>query len=458
MPYTFTTTPSGSIQVSNGSTVVGTGSADFAKTYGYGQTQSTTADTTQTQTPTDTPTGRYPSTTSPATSPEDAAESTYQSESTPEDPAAIASRIQAEYAPEIQSIQNYYNSLLASQTTANTAASGSTRAEEAESGELGQDMGNAETANQNSINAQNLGVITDKENAAEGAVEGTESTEEESEVMAEKTQQQTATGQEIGYLSSKASAAQSQIGTIAGTTDLASLPQDEYDSLYEASGFATPEQFNTYYNAARQSAQLGVKTIGDATTGVWSQQADGSYKQIIPGAKNTIGDPTTGVWQLQSDGTYKNIITAQPKVGSIGAGGSYVLNPTTGAIQTIAPTAHKIVSSGGVIYSVDPSTNAATPLTSTKNGWAGATGSSGDQEKAAIAGYIQSIGGDVNATITNIQADPNAYYQYLDAATNAGYYTPVAGLQPQSNTDNTDAATNESIDSQDASTDTSSSQ
>lgn len=464
MANSFKTTPSGSIQVSDaGGNVIGTGSADFAAAYGYNSQP--TAAPTPAPTPTPTPdasgaTSRYPSgyvapttgpePSAPAESAEDTAEAQYQSDATAEDPNAIATRISSEYASEIQSIKNYYAGLTSQQQTVNTNESGKTRALESASGELGQDIGNTETNQQDQANEQSLNVIGQEEQNAEGAVEGMEASTTESEIQSEKTAQQTADTQRLSFLSQQAQQAQSQIATVAGTTDLSSLPQDEYDSLYEASGFSTPEQFNTYYTAVRQGSILGAKTIGDATTGVYQQQADGTYKKIIPGTTNTIGDPTTGVWSLQSDGTYKNVIPAAPKVGSIGASGSYVFNSSTGAIQTVAPAANKIVSSGGVIYSVNPSTQQATPLTTTQNGWVGAKGASGDQEKAAIIGYVNSLGGGIDpaATIAKIQSDPTTYYQALSAATQAGYYVPVNLGVGTDSTDETDASTNADIDSQ----------
>lgn len=455
MDYTLTPTKYGSVQVSQGGKVIGTGSSDWANT-NYGPGSSPTPTPTPTPTPSSNATGRYPtgytapaSNGAPAQSPISSAESQYQTDTTPEDPSVIASRIQSEYAAEIQSIKNYYAGLTSAQTTSNVNESGKTRALTAASGELGQDIGNTQQTDQDNSNQSKLDLITKEEQAAEGAVTGQEAAQTESEIQSQKTTQQNADTQRLSFLKDQASQAQSQISSIATSSDLSSLPQDEYDSLYEASGFSTPEQFNTYYNAVRQSGLLGAKTIGDATTGVYQQQTDGTYKKIIPGTKNTIGDPSTGVWSLNNDGTYTNVIPAAPKIGSIGAGGSYVLG-ADGTIKTIKPQANKIVSSGGVIYAVDPSTNKAIQLTTTKNGWNGATGSSGDQEKAAIIGYVNSLTGvDPKATLDKIQSDPTTYYQALSAASNSGFFTPInlgnSGTNQQSN-DMIDASTNASID------------
>lgn len=376
-------------------------------------------------------TGRYPtgytapaSGSTPAESASDTAEDTYQADSNSQTPASIASQVEGEYSGELSAIKNYYANLTSQQTVVNTQNSGKVRATEAASGELGQDIGNSETGEQDNSNSAALATITAEEGNAEGAVYGAEAGATETDLAAARTSQLTADEQKISYLSTQAQAAQSQIQTVAGSTDLASLPQDEYDSLYEASGFSTPEQFNTYYSAARQSALTGGKTIGDATTGVWQQQIDGTWKSVIPGS-NTIGDPTTGVWSKGTDGTYTNVIPAAVKTGTIGAAGSYIYNPQTGAVQTIAPAANKIVTSGGVLYSVDPTTNEATALAGTPTngeGWS-STKAGSDAEKAAILSYAKAQGYDTDTVITNLESDPNAYYQALGAAAQAGYYT-----------------------------------
>lgn len=383
-------------------------------------------------------------------------ESAIMAGSTPEDPTAVANRIAGQYASEIAAIRNLYAGLTSQQQTSNVNESGKTRARVAASGELGQDMGDAQQQSQEDINNQKLAAISDEEQAKEAAVYTGAATTAESEIQAEKQNQLSALQGKLTFQESQQQNAQDQMRTVASTYDLAGLPQNLYDSLYESSGFATPEEFNAFYNASRASALTGGKTIGDATTGVWQQQLDGSWKVIVPGAK-TIGDPTTGVWQLQSDGTYKNIIQAQPKFGSIGAGGSYMYDPSTGKVQTIKPAANKIVSSGGVVYAIDPTTNKATQLTTTQNGWQGAKGAAGDQEKASIYSYVSSLNlpaDQSKALLSAIQSNPDAYYTALGNASQSGFYTPVTvspGTPPPADTQNAaDAAANAAQDATDA--------
>lgn len=394
-------------------------------------------------------TGRYPSDSPTPKSATQVQEDKITAGAQAEDPTAVASRIQGEYAAELASIKNYYAGLTSHQLDTNKVESGRTRALVSASGELGQDIGNAQQDNQDTSNQDKLDIIAREGAAAEGALYSKQNTTIESEIQSEKQKQQESDVQRLGFLSDEAQKAQAQVASVAGSTDLATLPQNEYDSLYEASGFATPEQFNTYYNAMRQSALTGGKTIGDATTGVYQQKQDGTWSKVIPGAKTTIGDPTAGVWQKQDDGTYKNIIPAQPKTGSIGAQGSFIFDPTTGSIKTIKPAAPKIVSSGGVIYSVDPSTQKATQLTTTQQGWTGAKGVGGDQEKAAVLSYINGLGladEETKALTEAVQTNPQAYYATLGNASQEGYYTPmtVSAGTPQ---DNTDANINSSINS-----------
>lgn len=407
---------------------------------------------------TSTAAGRYPTnyTAPPAgtttQSPADAAESTYLSDSTPQSDAAISANVSSLYASEIASIQQYYNGLLGQQAIVNTNESGKTRATASAEGELGQDQGNALQANQDATNSAANANIVAEEGQAEGAVTDKEAS---ATLSAEQSQQATklaADTQAIGYQNTKMAAAQQQIQTVAGTTDLASLPQDEYDSLYEASGFTTPEEFNAYYTASRQSAITGAKILGDTTSGVWQQQGNGTWKNVIP-SQNTIGDPTTGVYSKQSDGTYKQVIAPQVKVGSIGAAGSYIYDPSSGNVQTIGPAANKIVSSGGVIYSVDPATNKATQLTANKTGWQSTTAGA-DNEKAAIMSYVNSLGlstSDSAALVQSVQSNPQAYFTALGNASQAGYYIPTTvGTGDGTTQDATDAATNAAQDATDA--------
>ncbi|MDE1944835.1 MAG: hypothetical protein KGI03_00985 [Patescibacteria group bacterium] len=374
--------------------------------------------------------GRYPSGYQPPSSvpgqtptPQsatDKAETAYMSATAPEDPSAITSRIHSEYQAEIDAIKQYYNGVLASQQVAGQELAGKTRATAAASGELGQDIGTAqqysagetEVAAEQSIAeaaAKDVGAVTSKEAAA---IEG--------EIQGQKSTYQGALGKAVTYAGQRASTAQAQLSTIAGSYALNDLPQNLYDSLYEASGFSTPQQFNTYYNAARVAAQTGGKTLGDAKTGVYQQQLDGTWKKIIPGSDNSIvGDPTSGLYSRQEDGSYKQVIAPQLKA----AAGVGIYNPTTGEIVHATP---KIVSSGGVIYSVDPTTNRAIQLTANKTGWT-ATGGAADQEKAAIMSYLTSLGTtiDYNATLKKIQSDPTTYYNALGSASQSGYFTPI---------------------------------
>lgn len=413
-------------------------------------------------TPANTAVGRYPSTYTPpvagaapappATSSTDKAESTYQSDAAPQSDADISSNVQGLYASEIASIQNYYQGLLGQQGIVNQNESGKTRATAAAQGELGQDMGNAAESNQDDTNAAANAKIVAEEGQAEGAV-----TDKEASAILSTEQSQTANKiaadeQAITYQSQRSQTAQTQMQTIAGTTDLATLPQDEYDSLYAAAGFATPEQFNTYYNALRSSALTGGQTLGDATTGVFQKQIDGTWKNIIP-AQGTIGDPTTGVYQKGSDGTYQQVIKPQTKVGSIGAAGSYIYDPSTGGVTTIKPQAPKIVSSGGVIYSVDPTSGQATQLTANKTGWT-ATGSSADNEKASIMSYVDSLklsDADSQSLQQSIQSNPQAYYTALGNAAQSGFYNAPASIPTNPDTqDATDNASNAAQDASDA--------
>lgn len=405
-----------------------------------------------------TPAPRYPSgspvSSTSRTTPADTAETTYVNSTTPEDPAAVTSRIQSEFSGEIQAIKDYYRQLTSQQQIINTNESGKARARVAAEGELGMDIGSAEQQAQEKTNRSALEDIATKENAAISAVESNASSQAESEIAKEKSTYQSALAGDVTYQSQRSQQAEARVKSVAAAYDLASVPQGTYDQLYEASGFTTPEEFNAYYNASRVSAMTGGKTIGDATTGVWQQQMDGSWKIIVPGAK-TIGDPTSGVWQLQEDGSYKNIIPAQLKVGSIGTRGSYVFNPNTGQVETVGGvTSNRIVSSGGVIYSVDPNTNKATPLTKSGGGWASSSGSS-STEKAAIMSYLNTLratpGFDYDATLKKIQDDPTTYYQALGSSMDAGIYTPTAaaGATP-SDQAASDAAINAAQAAQDA--------
>lgn len=374
-----------------------------------------------------------------------AAEEAYLAGQKPEDPTAKAKRIQDEYASEIASIQQYYRGLVSRQDVSNVASAGRVRAMAAAKGELGQDIGASEQSKEEAAGQERVGFITREEQAKEAAVYGAETAQIESEILQEKKDKTAADLKRIEFLKTQADSARQKMQTIAGATDLKDLPQKEYDALYEASGFANPNEFNTFYAAMRQSALTGGQTIGDASTGVWQKQADGTWKTVIPGQK-VVGDPTTGVWKQKADGEYYNVIPAAPKIGAIGAQGSYIYKD--GQITTIKPAAPKIVSSGGVIYSVDVSSGKAKQLTSNIQGWQGAKGSAGDQEKAAILSYVHSLGlpqDQADKLNKSIQSNPDAYYTALGNASQSGFYTPLtvsAGTTPTPDTASSDAAAN----------------
>ena len=394
-----------------------------------------------------TPATRYPTTT-PTQTPVQGAQADYAQDVTPEDPAAKAARIQAEYAAEIASIQQYYGNLVSGAQKANVNTEGAVRSIQGAAGSLFSPTGVSAIKKEQEAGQARVNAIGDEMQTKIASIQSGIAAKIEEETINEKTTKTAADLARITELKTQQEEAQKKMATIAAATALKDLSQPEYDALYEAAGFANADEFNTYYESMRQSAMTGGKTIGDAKSGVYQQQQDGSWKIVIP-ATDAIGTPETGVWKQKDDGTYANVIPAQPKIGAIGAQGSYVFNPSSGKIDVIKPAAPKIVASGGVIYSVDPTTSKATPLTSSasQDGWSGAKGSAGNQEKAAVLSYINSLGinDDQKKQLQSaVKSNPDDYYNALAKASQAGFFIPM-NIGAPTDTTASDAAANISL-------------
>lgn len=374
---------------------------------------------------------RYPSTVTPGGTPTpnavDAAETAYQTSTTPETPEAVSARVGAMYAQELAGIKAHFADVMAGEKVTSANSTGRTRASAAAGGVLGMDFGNQELDATDKVNKQNEQNVSDQESAAEGAVYSKENTDVENELQSQKTTNQTALQQKISYLKDQATAAQSQVATIAGTTALADLPQDTYDSLYQKAGFDTPEEFNAYYEAAHNAALMGVKLVGDATTGYYTPQIDPSTGQI----------------------SYNNVIKAKKDPIAISGSqyGNYVYNQDSGEITTVSPgQQYQIKSAGGQLWRIENSSGKATPLTPkytgvTKVGWDHATV---DQQLAVqrwIEDQSQQEGKDPSTYIKQVQGDQTAFLTALNASLDAGYYTPITVQQTGTDTSADDAAT-----------------
>lgn len=379
---------------------------------------------------------RYPTTGADAPgSTVDGAESAYQAASAPEDPATVAKRVEANFAGVLAAIKTRYAALTNAQGIKNEAASGRTRATQAASGTLGGDFGNEALANTDESNQAALGSIAAEEANAEAGVGSQINTQVESEIQSQRGTSQKALQDRITYLSGVADKARSQIGTISATTDLSTLPQDTYDSLYQKAGFDTPEEFNAYYEASRNAALQGVKLVGDSATGYYM--------------------PSVG-----KDGTvsYKNVIGAKQELVSGSQYGNFAYDPTSNTVKTISPgQSTQIKSAGGQLWAVDVKTNTAKPITPKysgvdKVGWSKA---SVDQQLAVqrtIEAEAKAAGKDPAPYLTAVQQNPDAFLTTLNGAVDAGYYVPVSVSQTGSPMDTSaaDAAAATATDAADA--------
>jgi len=350
----------------------------------------------------------------------DALESTILNNAQPESEADIQARIEAGYAQEIAAIKATYAGIMSGQVAVGQQNAGRTRASAAASGVLGQDIGNSEQASQAATEQQAEATIAAEEAAKEGDVYGQINTQAENEYQTERANFNTAQNNELSYLQTRAKDTQAQVASIAATTDLSKLDQATYDSLYAKAGFDTPDEFNAYYNASRQAALQGVKLVGDSTTGF--------YMPVVDSSGNV---------------SYKNVIKGKPITGSIGTGGAYIYDPTTGQVQTVQPTVNKIITSGGILYSVNPTTNKATPLTKKSSSTSSKVGWGDDlQSTLAVQSYAEGNADAYNKKygtsytpdqlIAAAKSSPDAFLVILNEALGSGVYNPTAVAPVQS--------------------------
>lgn len=387
---------------------------------------------------------RYPTTdTNASGTPVDAAETAYETSTTPEDPAALNARIAATYQTQLAGIQSYYAGLKttqdAAQQTVNDKNAGRTRATAAASGVLGSTFGDAQenTTDQAGRDAMGLvdsGIAGDESNA-EAAVYGKIADTTNTELDAEKAANTTALQNRITYLQNVATQARSQTQTVAASTSLDDLSQEQYDDLYAKSGFSNADEFNTFYEAARTAALQGVKLTGDSTTGYYM--------------------PTVG-----ADGSvsYKNVIKGTPQVVNGGQYGTYQLDPSSGSVTQLSPgQTTKIYSSGGQLFSVDMTTHKATPITqkistsTDKIGWG-----KDEQSTLAVQSWVENNIDDYNSThgttytptqlLGIVKTNPDAFLEALNQAFQAHIYLPSSLLPDTSGSDAAASAATDAAD------------
>lgn len=334
----------------------------------------------------------------------------------------IESQIRDSMGSEISTIKSMYADMLAKQDITNKQREGRTRASSAAGGVLGTDFGNAEQNQaKGESDAANSAIYNEEMNKL-AALDNSALSQGRTIYESRLGTYQGAQKDNIQFRKDAISKTHQMLSSIAATTKLEDLPQAQYDSLYANSGFSTPEEFNAFYDASRMATLQGTKLVGDASTGFY-----------IP--------------QLGSDGqlTYKNVIKPIIKPSQYGA---FQFDPSTGDVKSVAPAMPKIVSSGGRIWSIDPTTNKAVALTSASAGAGGKVGwgkANLDQQIAAqswIEQEAQKGGRDASPYLKQIKDDPDAFLQALQGASEAGIYVPAA-LSVDSSDAQTAAATAE---------------
>ncbi len=396
----------------------------------YASTGSTSPQTTQVT--------RYPtSSSSTGSAGVTAAQNAYGESVKPESDASIEARIQSEYSGELAAIRSKYADITAQHLTSDKAQEGRTRANASAEGTLGGDFGNAEQSTAERATADDIASVKAQQAAEEAGVGTAVRTATEAERQAQKGTYQQSLKENVGTAQQKVKDTQSMIQQVAAATDLNSLDQKEYDTLYANSGFDTPELFNKFYEASHQAAIAGTKLLGDATTGYY-----------VP--------------QVGPDGqlSYKNVIPAIVKPTQYGA---YTFDANTGEVKTIAPAQPKIVSSGGRLWSVDPKTNEAKALTSAtaasggKVGWQAAN----TDQHLAVVSYAENQANAYNKKygtsytpqqiISAAQSNPDAFLTVLNLAAGSGIYNPASVyVDPASqDTSTMDAATQAAQDAAD---------
>jgi hypothetical protein len=359
----------------------------------------------------------------PPTALEDA-EQKYLNDSTVEDPTAIAKRIQDIYQQEINGVQAQYANLISGQEETNVNNLGRTRATAAASGTLGSSFGNAAMGTTEQYNEQQLETLQTEEQSALSDIYTKIGSQSETEYQNELSQRSAAEQQYIQYLGQQATQAQSQIAQIAATTPYDQLDQPTLDYLFKSSGFATPQQFQTYYNAATNAAKVGLKLYGNATTGYYSPSVDPTtgalnYNVVIPGIGTKLAPG-----QTQVDVTGKTIATGEDITKTI-APGAVLVDTTTGKvidqgnakIQAV-PFMSSVVSTGGpagtkgTTSTAGSATDKATAGDSSKGGAVASDsgniyGLTASQVSSLNqAGVPKSVWGKVAAIVSGNQAPP----------------------------------------------------
>lgn len=198
---------------------------------------------------------------------------------------AIRQSVLTDAESQVAAIQNEYAPLIKAAQDQGTINSGKQRAEDARSGNLGDDFGDsADNVVVNNTDAA-VGKVNDQMNAAINAVMTKVAAAQDTAV---KTAQTTASTDSTAYqkvLADNVTAAKADITSLAkGGIPLESLDPSEKQALMQASGFTDESIFDGFYNSQLPPAQ--------ATKYTYEKLSDGSFLPIS--VDPTTGQPTAG--------------------------------------------------------------------------------------------------------------------------------------------------------------------
>lgn len=161
---------------------------------------------------------------------------------TPVDQADINKKVAEEMQDRIDSINNVYTGIIASEKNAGVGRLGRTRATSARGGTLGSDFGNTDLANTETFNKEKVLALENERASQIADVMSKIQSRQDEKVKAAKEEYFKNTEAKLAYMKDNQDKAKEDVKTLASTgTDLNKLTQEEYNALIEQTGMTDKE-------------------------------------------------------------------------------------------------------------------------------------------------------------------------------------------------------------------------
>ena len=277
--------------------------------------------------PTTTPAQAYKGLNAPTADPYDAAlggavKTAAAAASAAPDESAIYQNKLAMYQAQIDATNKIYADKLAAAKIQGTSDLGSGRAIQARSGTLGSDFGFAQTAKINDANTATYSGIQNEGNAAVAAILGEARTDAAKEYADKVTAQQKGLSDYLTYLGTQSQRRDANIQKVAGSILDQGLTPDQIDpaqlkQIADTYGISPSDITAAFATAQKAQADKNLTQSKDNSFNLNPGETHYTYDPVtgkttatasVPAVPKTLGTPATGVYQQNADGSYTQVM------------------------------------------------------------------------------------------------------------------------------------------------------